>query len=36
MITAKREALKKDSNEGDQGDLLSIMLKDSLFENNDE
>jgi cytochrome P450 len=36
MVAEKREAIKKDPKEGEKGDLLSIMLKDSLFENNDE
>jgi cytochrome P450 len=36
MIAEKREAIKKDPKEGEKGDLLSIMLKDPLFEENDE
>jgi hypothetical protein len=36
MIEAKREAIKKDPTEADKGDLLTIMLKDPLFENSDE
>jgi cytochrome P450 len=36
IVTAKREAIKNDPKEGEQGDLLSIMLRDPLFENNDD
>jgi cytochrome P450 len=36
MIQKRREAIYKDPKDGDKGDLLSIMLKDPLFENNDE
>ncbi len=36
MILKRRAAIKNDPKEGDKGDLVSIMLKDPLFENNDE
>lgn len=36
MVAEKREAIKKDSKEGEKGDLLSIMIKDTLFEKDDE
>ncbi len=37
MIAAKREMIKKDPKAGEkEGDLISIMLRDPLFENNDE
>ena len=36
MIADKRELVKKDPKEGEKGDLLSIMIKDPIFENNDE
>ena len=36
MIRDKRELVKKDPKEGEKGDLLSIMIKDPIFEYNDE
>ena len=36
IVADKREAIKKDPKEGEQGDMLSIMLRDPLFENNDD
>ncbi len=37
MIAAKREINKKDPKAGEkEGNLLSIMLRDPLFDNNDE
>jgi cytochrome P450 len=36
LIVEKRQALKEDPKNGQKGDLLSIMLQDPLFENDDE
>ncbi len=36
MVAEKREAIKKDPREGEKGDLLSIMIKDPLFELDNE
>jgi cytochrome P450 len=36
MVTLRREAIKRDPSMADSGDLLSIMLNESLFENNDD
>lgn len=36
MIKERREAIKADAKAAERGDLLSIMLKDPLFENNDD
>ena len=36
MVIERREALKKNPSEVATGDLLSIMLSDPLFENNDD
>ncbi len=36
MIIEKQEAIKKNPSEADKGDLLSIMLKDPLFESEEQ
>ncbi len=36
MIIEKQEAIKKNPTEADKGDLLSIMLKDPLFESEEQ
>lgn len=36
MIAERREAIKKDPQVGKRGDLLSVMLQDPVFENDDE
>jgi cytochrome P450 len=36
MIIERQEAIRKDPKEADKGDLLSIMLKDPLFENEEQ
>jgi hypothetical protein len=36
MITERREAMKKDISICSKGDLLSIMLQDPLFADDDE
>lgn len=36
MIEDRRQAIKQDPKMKDKGDLLSIMLQDPIFENNDD
>jgi cytochrome P450 len=36
MVTQRREIIKRDPSKADSVDLLSIMLNDSLFENDDD
>ena len=36
MIVERREVLKNDPSQNSRGDLLTIMLNDSLFQNSDD
>lgn len=36
MIKERRNEIKENPKSGESGDLLSIMIQDPLFENNDD